>query len=158
MSHHLQVALASTLALAFASASGPAVADPVEGVEEEEVPCPEFIRGAQLRLSDAPQGTSFTITTPRPQHVNELRVALHQAAMFLERRASTIVTSDDPSAQIPPLVVAVRPVDAGIQVTVRARKTSDVGLLRRQARMLEVMWKNSSCINGESQMPPSVSA
>lgn len=151
MSHHLIVALAS---IAFASVLAPAAADPVE---DEEVPCPEFIRGAQLRLADTARGTSLTITTTRAQHVDELRVALHQAAMFLEQRAATITTSDDPTARIPPLAVTVRPVDAGLQVTVRARNAGDVALLRRQARMLEVMWKSSSCINGEPRIPSSVS-
>jgi hypothetical protein len=151
---HLQIALAS-VAMAFA-ASGPAVADPVE---DEQVPCPEFIRGARLRLADTAQGMSFTITTSRSQYVDELRIALHQAAMFLERRASTIATSDDPTARIPAVVVAVRPVNAGLQVTVRARNTGDVALLRRQARMLEVMWKSSSCINNaQARIPSSVSA
>jgi hypothetical protein len=154
MKNHLRVALAATLAIT----SAPVLTAAQPGEEAQEIECPEFIRGAQLKLSDSAQGMSFTITTPRTQYVEELRLALTQAASFLEHRTASMAGTDDPMSRIPPVVVAVRPIDSGMQVTVRARKVTDVALLRKQGRMLELMWQHSTCINGDPAGPSSVSA
>lgn len=153
MKNQLRVALATTLAIT--AAPFVAAAQPAE--DDGEIECPDFIRGAKLQFSESAHGMSLTITTPSPQHVPQLRLALEQTAHFLENRATNVSLEQDPTARIPPVAIAVRPISAGMQVIVRARNATDVALLRRQGRMLELMWQHSECINGEARMPTSVS-
>jgi len=119
---------------------------------EDDAPvreCPAFMRDSTLTLADTAGGSAFTITTPHAQHVPVLRLALREAAAFVERRAEELAmeaVAVDDSPQIPLVKITTQNVKAGLSMTIRARKLGDISVVRRQARMVEVLWRNSPCM------------
>lgn len=146
--------LASTVALTLAIPSTLANADDVD--DDEPVTCPEFVRDSKLALTDTAGGSQVTITTPHAEYVPVLRMALREAARFVERRATEmsleLTANEEPS--IPLVSIGARDIKAGVTLTVKARKAADVPLLRRQTKMIELLWKQSSCINPANRLPP----
>jgi hypothetical protein len=161
-----------TTANVLATLTAVAIAAPIAfadvDVDADDTPvheCPVFMRDSTLILADTAGGSAITITTPHAQHVPVLRLALREAAAFVERRAEELAieaVAIDDQPQIPLVRITTQNVKSGLSLTIRAKKLGDISVVRRQARMIEVLWRNSPCMKPSDRprkLPPgSVSA
>lgn len=139
--------------LVLALVATPALAT-ADGFVPEDAACPAFMRDSTITLADTAGGSQLTITTPHANHVPVMRVALREAAQFVERQSIEMAADevDRTDARIPVVSIGARDVKAGVVLTIRARRLGDVSQLRRQSRMIEQQWKQSSCI--KATLPP----
>ncbi len=151
-----RVHLLATLTAAAIAAPSTVAADDSDDTEHE---CPVFMSEAKLTLADTAGGSAFTITTTNARHLPVLRLALREAAAFVERRAVEMqresTDADEPT--IPLVAITAHDVKSGLTLTIRAKKLGDVSTVRRQARMVEVLWRNSPCMRSGDRphkLPP----
>jgi hypothetical protein len=114
--------------------------------------CPEFVRGAKLRVSNITGGVQLDVLAGAPIHVAALRQMVRELAMFIEAHEPPIdrqlVTHPQDQLEFP-IDIDVDSLAGGARVAVKADKRADIRALREKAKMVQEIWDSSQCINGE---------
>jgi hypothetical protein len=117
---------------------------------DDQIECPEIMRGLALTVRDVKGGIELEITTPQTDRVPVLREEARAAATELEKRSQeskstkTMSTNID-EPQLPPMTIAVRDIATGVRVTVRPERTADLDTVRRGGRGLQEFWTGANC-------------
>lgn len=110
--------------------------------------CPEFLKGAQLSVSDIDGGVAFEVTARTATDAIPLRAMLRELAAIVERHTQVATTSNDAATfEIPPIDIGVMDIASGARVSVTAERASDVPLVRAQAQQVQQAFRGSACIN-----------
>jgi hypothetical protein len=114
---------------------------------ETSVECPEFVRGAELTVTNVDRGVAFEITTPRAESVADLRQLLRDLAQVVEAHADS-ATADAEALELPPVDIAVSDIPSGARIVVHTEGTNEISQVREHAREVDRFWQSSACING----------
>lgn len=117
--------------------------------------CPEVVRGVEVSTQPVKSGVAVEFTSPRREHVTELRLQLREIAATLEHQSKLASVQAEREGHandtdLPAVDIAVREVRAGARLTVRAERVDDIKALRDLARAFEVAWKDSDCVRGSA--------
>ena len=146
----------------------PGGAQPDPGPGQEVTTCPEVMQGVNVSAEAVKKGVALEFTTPRQDQVKELRSQLRELGRTLEEESKAgpgrepapqgTEKQATPEEAVPPLDIAVKDIDSGARVIVRAERSGDVPQLRELAEGFEQFWATTDCVQGAPGTRPGAAA
>ncbi len=140
-----------------------AISDPVAKNQDDEVKCPDAVRGVAMTVQQIDGGVTLKFTAAKKEQLTDLRLLLREAATTIEHHSKLLALhpeqlQNNPDAgAIPAVDIDVKDTAMGALVTIHPENPSQLSAVRAQAQGFEQFWAKNNCVQNRA-VPTGISS